>query len=438
MDKETSVEEEKKSALPEGSWPVFVVLLPLLHLGYLTYSGQLSVLNAFILTFLLMVCTIFVVRKYVRALDGLHRQSNLRERDNKNTQASQALLARMVENLPDPFLLLDHKKKILMANHAARDMLGPDILRKDITLYIRNHDVGEALDRIISDGGSQTVEYKAGSPVVNNYLARLHSLDSSEEERERNYIFFTIYDITSIKRAEQMRVDFVANASHELRTPLASIQGFVETLQGPAKNDEEARARFLEIMNNEAARMTRLIDDLLSLSHIEREVHIAPSGTVDLPKLISSVVTALKIRLEKRKMTINLDHDKDLPTLTADPDQMTQVFQNLVDNAIKYGLEKSEVTINIAQDSLIDQKNTAKTLVITITNQGPGIPPAHIPRLTERFYRVDTARSRSLGGTGLGLAIVKHILHRHRGRLAIESEVGRYTRVIVTLPQNMN
>lgn len=432
MDKETSIERKSEPAPIAGIWAVFVAVPPLMFLAYLTYSEQLSVLNAFILTFLLMVCTIIIVRKYLRTLDELHRQSNLRERDNKSTLASQALLARMVENLPDPFLLLDHKKKILMANHAARDMLGPDILRKDITLYIRNHDVGDALDRIITGGGSQTVEYKAGSPVVNNYLARLHSLDSSEDERERNYIFFTIYDITSIKRAEQMRVDFVANASHELRTPLASIQGFVETLQGPAKDDVEARARFLEIMNNEAARMTRLIDDLLSLSHIEREVHIAPSGTVDLPKLVSSVIKALKIRLEKRKMTIDMTHDKDLPTLTADPDQMTQVFQNLVDNAIKYGLESSEITIKISHDSM------AKNLTVAITNQGQGIPPAHIPRLTERFYRVDTARSRSLGGTGLGLAIVKHILHRHRGRLAIESEVGRFTRVIVTLPLQGN
>lgn len=428
MEHKTPIEEKPKRTSLGSIWPSFVLLPVLLFLVYLTYSEQLSILNAFILTFLLMGTTTLLVRKYSRTLNELHRQSNLRERDNKSTQASQSLLARMVENLPDPFLLLDHKKKILMANQAARDMFGPDILRKDITLYIRNHDVGDALDRIITGGGSQTVEYKSGSPVVNNYLARLHSLDSSEEARERNYIFFTVYDITGIKRAEQMRVDFVANASHELRTPLASIQGFVETLQGPAKDDEEARVRFLEIMHNEAARMTRLIDDLLSLSHIEREVHIAPSGTVDLVKLMSSVIDSLKIRLERRKMTITLTHDQNLSPLTADPDQMTQVFQNLIDNAIKYGLEKSQITINI------DHDDVAKNLITVITNQGQGIPPAHIPRLTERFYRVDTARSRSLGGTGLGLAIVKHILQRHRGRLAIESEVGRFTRVIVTLP----
>jgi two-component system, OmpR family, phosphate regulon sensor histidine kinase PhoR len=219
-----------------------------------------------------------------------------------------------------------------------------------------------------------------------------------------------------------MRADFVANAGHELKTPLASLVGFIETLLGAARDDAAARERFLGIMRGEAGRMTRLVDDLLSLSRIELNEHVAPTSRVALTPLIEQVADALELRAADRGMRLSLAVPEDLPDVQGDEDELAQVFQNLIDNAIKYGKPQTEITIAAR---VAEQRPAANSLVrIAVTDRGDGIPSEHIPRLTERFYRVDTARSRELGGTGLGLAIVKHILKRHRGRLEISSTLG--------------
>jgi two-component system phosphate regulon sensor histidine kinase PhoR len=240
----------------------------------------------------------------------------------------------------------------------------------------------------------------------------------------------TFHDITAIKRSEQMRADFVANASHELRTPLSTLIGFIETLRGPARDDPAARDRFLAIMEEQAGRMSRLINDLLSLSRIELDEHTLPAGQVDLLAVVRAVVDTLEMQADAKNMKIVLQAPEALPPVTGDPDQLTQVFQNLVDNAIKYARAGTEVTVSATGPDGQRRGHVS----VAVRDCGDGIARNHLPRLTERFYRVDPARSRALGGTGLGLAIAKHIVSRHRGRLSIDSEVGKGSVFTVTLP----
>jgi two-component system, OmpR family, phosphate regulon sensor histidine kinase PhoR len=224
-----------------------------------------------------------------------------------------------------------------------------------------------------------------------------------------------------------MRADFIANASHELRTPLTTLTGFIETLRGPAREDAEARERFLAIMHEQAARMIRLVEDLLSLSRIELNEHVMPQGRVALGPLLHHLADALELRAGERGMCIRLDLPPDLPDVLGDRDELAQVFQNLVDNGIKYGRAASEITVATATGvrPLYSGDTGGSAFVsVAVRDRGEGIAREHLPRLTERFYRVDTARSREMGGTGLGLAIVKHILNRHRGFLEIESTPG--------------
>ena len=243
-----------------------------------------------------------------------------------------------------------------------------------------------------------------------------------------------------------MRADFIANASHELRTPLSSLLGFIETLRGPARDDLEAHERFLSIMHDQASRMARLVNDLLSLSRIELDEHMPPAGRVDVLDRLDGVIAALELKAASRGIRLKLEGPDSLPAVVGDDDQLTQVFQNLVSNAIKYTRENTDVTVSvsIADGAVVGIVGTAPMpgrggrgnpmVAVAVRDQGEGIARTHLPRLTERFYRVDAARSRAMGGTGLGLAIVKHIVNRHRGRLTIESAVGVGSTFTVYLP----
>ena len=235
-----------------------------------------------------------------------------------------------------------------------------------------------------------------------------------------------LHDLTTIRRSEQMRADFVANASHELRTPLAAVSGFIDTLRGHAKDDEAAREQFLEIMATETARMRRLINDLLSLTRIEMNEHVKPQGRVDLESPVRQAVAALIPLAAEDGITVTVEAAPGLPPVAGDADELVQLFQNLVHNAIKYGREEGQVTITLGEAD--------GQVVAAGRDDGEGIAPAAIPRLTERFYRVDVKRSRDTGGTGLGLAIVKHIVSRHQGRLSIESKLGEGSVFSVLLP----
>jgi two-component system phosphate regulon sensor histidine kinase PhoR len=246
-------------------------------------------------------------------------------------------------------------------------------------------------------------------------------------------VYILITDRTRERSIEKMRADFVANASHELRTPLASLIGFIETLRGPAADDVEAQRRFLEIMAEQAMRMQRVIADLLSLSRIEISEHQPPQDVLRLPPLLERIIAGMEPMLRSNAISIDVAIAPDLPAVPADSDQLSQVFTNLLDNAIKYGKRGGRIKVTVARAEG-DPRFESAGVLVSVADDGAGIAREHIPRLTERFYRVDKGRSRAVGGTGLGLAIVKHVVNRHRGRLLIESVEGQGTVFIVWLP----
>jgi two-component system phosphate regulon sensor histidine kinase PhoR len=247
----------------------------------------------------------------------------------------------------------------------------------------------------------------------------------------RHLVLLALRDLTPLRRVEEMRADFVANASHELRTPLASLSGFIETLQGPARNDATSRDRFLAIMKEQATRMARLIDDLLSLSRIEQKVHIHPDTTIDLVMIVNEVADSLLPLAQERDVEIKIIDQTDSLDVLGDRDELIRVFENLIENALKYGASGKRVDITLSREPAVGDPRDAR---VSVRDYGPGIAPEHLPRLTERFYRVDIAESRAQGGTGLGLALVKHILNRHRGRMMIESTPGAGANFSVRLP----
>jgi two-component system, OmpR family, phosphate regulon sensor histidine kinase PhoR len=241
-------------------------------------------------------------------------------------------------------------------------------------------------------------------------------------------VVITVHDLTPIRRVEEMRADFVANVSHELRTPLAVITGFIDTLQGPAREDAAARERFLGIMQAQAWRMARLIDDLLSLSRIELRAHQRPDTPVDLVPIVRQVVDGLQTLARDREVAIDVTAPAEPLIVLGDRDELIRLFENLIENGMKYGASGKRVDIALAPDG--------KEARVSVRDHGPGIAAEHLPRLTERFYRVDVGESRAQGGTGLGLALVKHILNRHHGRLTIDSREGEGATFTVRLPRS--
>jgi two-component system phosphate regulon sensor histidine kinase PhoR len=325
----------------------------------------------------------------------------------------------------EPLLVLDPTGRIIFANKASQTLVGPDAERKRISAVLRTPEVLEAVDRILAGGEPEAIPFGVLVPVQHHYEAHI--------ARDRSgLILLRVRDLTAIRRAEELRADFVANASHELRTPLAAVTGFIDTLRGHARDDAEARERFLEIMSVEAGRMRRLIEDLLSLTRIELNEHNPPSNKLDVVTVVRDAATALAPLAQADDTTVDIEPHAALGVI-GDRDELTQVFQNLLHNAIKYGREGGEVRVWFGHTETPGKPGAGQHYV-AIQDQGEGIPREAIPRLTERFYRVDVKRSRERGGTGLGLAIVKHILNRHQGRLLIESLPGEGSTFTVFLP----
>jgi two-component system phosphate regulon sensor histidine kinase PhoR len=333
----------------------------------------------------------------------------------------------ILERLPDPVIVLARDRTVRRANAAARSAFDADL-----PAVLRHPGVRGAIDRALTSNQSQSAEVVLRAPVQRDLYATVVPMDPPLADGGKALVVLS--DRTRERVVERMRADFVANVSHELRTPLASLIGFVETLRGPAADDPPAQQRFLEIMAEQGARMNRLIDDLLSLSRIELTEHQAPSEPLDLAELIRRMVAGFEPRLAERKVTLALRIEADLPAVAGDTDQMAQVLQNLLDNGLKYGRDGGVLSVEVALVESSNRWPSRRGIVVSVADQGAGIPKAHLPRLTERFYRVDKGRSRAVGGTGLGLAIVKHIINRHRGQLLIESEEGKGTTVSVWLP----
>ncbi len=334
--------------------------------------------------------------------------------------------------LPDPMILLDAEARLLRLNTAAEALFGQGKVGRDLVEILRHPGLVDAAERACRGETVSDVEFQLPGAIERSFQARLTPLAGADDQAA----VLSLHELTAIRRAERLRGDFVANASHELRTPLASLVGFIETLRGPARNDAKARARFLSIMEEQAQRMARLIEDLLSLSRIELDEHTPPKDQVELTQILRSTASALEIQARKKQMQILLDLDVEAEVL-GNEDELNQLFQNLVDNAVKYGRPGTEVRVvaePIKMPSDVSGRRSIDGIKVTVIDQGEGIARADIPRLTERFYRVDKARSRALGGTGLGLAIVKHIANRHRGRLTIESELGKGSRFSIHLP----
>ncbi len=330
-----------------------------------------------------------------------------------------------VEALADPALIVAGDIAVA-ANAEARRLFGDRVAGGDLRLTVRHPIVLDAL--VEARGNGVTVEREITGLGSGNSAWRLRSVDAGEG---RTLVIFD--DITQTRLTERMRVDFVANASHELHTPLATLSGFIETLQGPAAEDEPARRRFLDIMAREAGRMSRLIDDLLSLSRIELDKHVRPVTVLEIDGLIADVGKTLAMRLDADERQLVIQEAAPLPPVIADRDQVLQVLHNLISNALKYGRSGTPITVTAAAEPA--GAGQPALVRLSVSDVGDGISPEHLPRLTERFYRIDSLRSRKMGGTGLGLAIVKHIVERHRGRLEITSQQGDGTRVSFTLPQ---
>jgi two-component system phosphate regulon sensor histidine kinase PhoR len=354
------------------------------------------------------------IRPAVQRLDRAWRQ---------HAQAVAARLAAVeaiIAAAPDPLILIDRQRHIMRANAASAAFIGAAGAEpRDLAGALRNPALLAAADAVLQGEAARSVEFALSVPVERVLRAHLARLDDPAPERAAAIL--SLHDVTQLKRSEQMRADFVANAGHELKTPLAALIGFIETLQGPARDDPAAHERFLGIMHEQARRMARLVDDLLSLSRIELNEHVAPTGRLALAPVIEAVARSLELRARARGIGIVRDLPADLPDAIGEADELAQVFQNLLDNAVKYARPQSEVRV-FAE---IAGNGAAAQIGIAVADQGDGIAPEHLPRLTERFYRVDTARSRELGGTGLGLAIVKHVVNRHRGRLDIASTPGQ-------------
>ena len=346
---------------------------------------------------------------------------------------TEELIGGFLAAVPMAAVMVDQSERFIGANPQGLALVGDNILGRHYATILRQPSVAEAIEACLRDQQPQEARHLASDAAQDVRFAVTCRYVPGVGARAQGAVLACFEDISEREQAGQMRRDFVANVSHELRTPLTALLGFIETLRGAARDDTAARDRFLTIMEGEASRMNRLVGDLLSLSRVEAQERVRPRALVDLNALLAATLKTLAPVAEASASNLHLDAPATAVKVAGDPDQLQQVFTNLVENAIKYG-GGGAVRVTLSEVPR-DPGLRAAAAAITVSDDGPGIDPVHLPRLTERFYRADSHRSRALGGTGLGLAIVKHIVNRHRGRLRMDSTLGEGSVFTVILPR---
>ncbi|MDF1737427.1 MAG: ATP-binding protein [Minwuia sp.] len=359
-------------------------------------------------------------RDYAAAVERLG--SDLAEA-RARSQADAAALRAILDGIERPVLTFDVRRRLEFMNLAAKSLFGSGLEGRDVAAALRHPDVLQAVDQSVSDRVSRTAEFPVFAPVRRRFRVTIDALPARFAGGQG--FVAAVDDVTDSRQVQEMRSGFVADVSHELRTPLAAVMSIVDTLQGPARNDPDAQTRFLDILREQSDRMARLVDDLLALSRIEMNEHQPPRDTINLARLLDEVCESLDLLAQAREMRLERAFAPDLP-VAGDRDELVRLFQNLIDNGIKYGDRGTPVRVS----AIVDDGH----VTVDVRDQGPGIAREQIPRLTERFYRTDRARSRAAGGTGLGLAIVKHIVSRHRGELSIRSQQGEGSCFSVRFP----
>ncbi len=387
-------------------------------------SGELATLPA------LAAFAVIALAILIRAASGETARETLPRDERPALRVGDPVVEAVLAGLPDPVVALDRHGDVVALNARAA-AIAPALRRGEpVSLALRVPEVLESIRRAVASGNSQRVEFFERVPVDRWYEAIVTPI-ALAGAAPPGLVLLAFHDLTPLRRIEEMRADFIANASHELRTPLAALAGFIETLQGSARDDAAARARFLPIMQAQATRMARLIDDLLSLSRIELNAHLRPDKQVDLVAIMRQVADSLQTLARDRGVDITVAARPGRLLVLGDRDELMRVFENLIENALKYAASGKKIDISLA---ISDAGKGLREASVCVRDYGPGIAPEHLPRLTERFYRVDVSESRAQGGTGLGLALVKHILNRHGGRLTIDSVAGQGATFTAHLP----
>jgi len=412
-----AIDAPSSSSSPFSLWPdrlrhaAFILAVAAVALSVLVLFNELTLLRAGTVFFCLAAAALVPWR--------LHNADASRDDVRGTNPVEAAAVSAVVAGMPDPAVLLDRAGRVIHLNAAAAQ-LAPALRRNELAQFaLRSPEIITALREAIATSEPRRATYLDHVPVDRwmELIITPVPVPSTFGGTER-CMLMTFHDQTPLRRVEEMRADFVANASHELRTPLAALSGFIDTLQGPAKDDVKARERFLGIMHAQATRMARLIDDLLSLSRVELSAHVRPDTTVDIVPIIRQVADGLEPLARERQVAVETDLPEGQVLIAGDREELLRLFENLIENALKYGASGGRVIVSLI--SAMSGEGTPEIRVM-VRDFGPGIAPEHLPRLTERFYRVDVGDSRAQGGTGLGLSLVKHILNRHRGRLLIES-----------------
>lgn len=422
----------------------WTLLAAFVVIGALVFEQRIGAVYALSASLFILAATVLVPRDHSRAALG-------RRRVRTRSIWPDTGMKMAVDAFPLPCIVVDHKAIVRYGNVSASDLFGPILPGDPLAYRLRIPQVLGAFDEVVAGGGAASVEWREKVPSDRVMEARFSPVflpgGRKRTPEKPDFIIIVFFDLTELHQLDRMRADFVANASHELRTPLASLTGFIETLQGPARNDEKARDNFLGIMLEQSNRMGRLINDLLSLSRIEMRGHVRPDKQIDLRAVADQVLEMMAPLAEELSVNLKFEADPGVIENEAaaratmpvfgDFDELVQVFANLVENALRYGASGGKVLFTLHFRAAPEPAGeTAPSAFYdgSVRDWGPGIEPEHLPRLTERFYRADIEKSRSSKGTGLGLAIVKHIVGRHGGRLQIKSTLGEGATFSVTLP----